>query len=455
MGTLATSESVAMLNEVFSWLKCIENAPLACKADIISDFNHRFQTNKLVERIENDLVQLRQNYYNACKIKMSEGAGNPEICVGYTTAEMECHQIEGAHLKETNALNFNDILILVIQLTAAQLIIKHSTLLFDSGDFIREVKNNFQLYVYGDTANLIERAAIVERFGFLSQCHIDNMIGGEKHVLGFMTDNTSIKPEMDILRHIIKHKTSLAFDKFTGTAVLRKYLQEQMPECSADNIEPIVDQFHQEIGETSLDKSFSQQTISANNQIKKRSMKQYFTKPVLIEVLKNRVQAVQACLQDIPATLSDPLPTMKCQVGKEMSQTPFNVLKMQVNEYQKILRSIVIHEKNWYGKRDLSAVESRQKSLTAFILYLNLISDFTNHTKNTAIEFIKEIKSYSPRWRELSLLDKILDVLTLGAHALVRYAFFRPWREEAKLFVEATNDCPPLIPIAETPVSCG
>lgn len=145
-------------------------------------------------------------------------------------------------------------------------------------------------------------------------------------------------------------------------------------------------------------------------------------------------QAEEFAQLSVPAVSTEtPIPTEDKKLIK---------LRKIVENYQQYLNHHRAEEEKTYPDRDHRAVEQRQLALATIALVANQSEELSPSVKQVVKNAVEEIQKNGPTWFERSLLDKILDVISLGARPLYRLFTSQQNPAEAQLNQAATGDLP-------------
>ncbi|KTC88241.1 MULTISPECIES: hypothetical protein [Legionella] len=109
-------------------------------------------------------------------------------------------------------------------------------------------------------------------------------------------------------------------------------------------------------------------------------------------------------------------------------------LRTIIQEYKAHLDKTLAEEIRTYPNRKPEAIENRSKAVASIILFVNSSAELTPLVRKAVKNSIAEIQQNEPSWFERSLIDKILDVISLGARPILRYLGSKPVQSQSELF---------------------
>lgn len=259
-------------------------------------------------------------------------------------------------------------------------------------------------------------------FDRLMQLYVNNTLVPEimfiETKLGITDPKKSAKKEQS--------KINLVDFKLQGTNSLFNYLGN-LYELSLKNLKEVYDSFIKDEGKNCIDKDLDVDDRSdpINNVKFFRNLPEYLSKYIQnTESILNNVKSIK------PKHIEH-LPPCKTQSIK------LKALRATVIEYKNELIAIEANETRTYINRNTNLIERRKQALATMEQCINQESTLTPQIKEAIITLVTEIKANKPHWKELPLLDKILDILSLGLNALIRYNTFKEHNVEKKLSEQA------------------
>jgi len=305
---------------------------------------------------------------------------------------------------------------------------------FSANDILEKAIKDFKLTLYREELMQYETTRLIERYGLLTR---KKAVEKKNMQTGLMTINFEITPEMNFIELRIKNNGNLSGFKLEGTSSLCYGLGD-LDVLTKSSLSKSLSDFFEDKGEDIIDKRVTDQalTIEGQNHIKIRSINQYFdNSATVLQHMSRAIDEVEELLQEIK------LPAPE-SITIETQDDTLKALRETVQAYQKYLGKIIDNEKNTYQEREESALKKRENALNALSTVLNHVDILTLETRLLARDLVNEIKNNEPKWEELSFIDKILDFITLGIHALYRLGTFKELKQETDLY-EAVKEVPP------------
>jgi hypothetical protein len=99
-------------------------------------------------------------------------------------------------------------------------------------------------------------------------------------------------------------------------------------------------------------------------------------------------------------------------------------LRKTVSAYRMYLGEIEQKERKAYVNRHDEALSNRRLALLTLERCIHRVDSVRAETKQAVKTLVFNIKENKPRWSELSFIDKILDIVTLGMRVVYRYVKF-------------------------------
>ena len=100
-------------------------------------------------------------------------------------------------------------------------------------------------------------------------------------------------------------------------------------------------------------------------------------------------------------------------------------LRETIANYRESLDEIEKKENLAFANRSSDSLKKRIQIISTLETSINRANTLTPKLKNVVAACINEIKTHKPSWSELSLIDKILDIITLGLYSLIRLSTFK------------------------------
>ena len=104
-----------------------------------------------------------------------------------------------------------------------------------------------------------------------------------------------------------------------------------------------------------------------------------------------------------------------------------------VTKYRNVLDNIEQEEKTTYTARSEEQLKHRRRALCTLEQRIGKEATLTPEMRSQVKMLVDEIIVNKPHWKELPLIDKILDIISLGLHALIRHSQFKAFKEVRSL----------------------
>ncbi|MGL5741262.1 MAG: hypothetical protein ACRCXC_01270 [Legionella sp.] len=285
-------------------------------------------------------------------------------------------------------------------------------------NILADAKKYYRSQMYREALHQYETLSLIDRRYFLEQ---KKRMGEKDYVMNFMTIQTSTEPELRFLDDRLKQSDLHGF-KLEETVSL-KYSLEELTEFSEKEMSTLLDTFFREQGDSSIDSRVSDMRFAtqAGNNIKMRTFNDYFNSPEQTLCMKHMIDSqseIESFIHVITVPKSTPQPL-------ETTDKSLLTLRTLVRNYQSALDEIEKTERATYENRSANSLNQRKLALNTLETSLNRVDKLTDETRHLAHLLVLEMKNNEPSWGELHWIDKLLDVITCGAHALYRNSIFK------------------------------
>jgi hypothetical protein len=290
---------------------------------------------------------------------------------------------------------------------------------FSKEDILKRTLDRYQRDMYREALNQFETLCLIDRQYALQQ---KKEWESKDLVTGFMTINITIQPELIFIKTRLEQDSLYDF-KLEGTSSLL-FKFDELEEFTQEKITAVLKEFFKEKGEEGIDSRVAEYNI------KSRSFNLYLNNPDYTTCLQHMSQTsieLDGFIQTVtlPKTLPPPV---------ETRDKKLIALRKIVSDYQEVLDQIKEKETKSYKNRSTECLKMRSRLLDTLDMTLNRVDTLNEETRHMAHELVVEIKHNEPSWSELSFLDKLLDIITLGAHALYRHSIFKESKQETDLY---------------------
>lgn len=290
---------------------------------------------------------------------------------------------------------------------------------FSAEDILAQATKLYKQRMYREALYQFEVLCLIERYDFLMNKKESDQ---RSLVDNFMTISYEIDPEIQFIKTKLASDNLLNF-KLHGTDELACHLDD-LSQLSLKNLKDKLDEFMQSHATNNIDPDVLKQTGEfKNNQIKLRKISLYFDNKDLSKIVDHMSQAIST-VEQFSQHLQLPPPTKHYAVVATKDKALI-ALREAVDIYKKNLTEIENNEHKTFANRDPNLLNRRKQALATLETCMNQDDTLTTQMKAVTIACITEIKANKPAWVELSLLDKILDIISLGLHALVRFNTFK------------------------------
>lgn len=282
----------------------------------------------------------------------------------------------------------------------------------------KEAMDRETLYFF-ETKNLIERHGLLEE---KKEAGKRNLVI-EHHTLTFETD-----PELRFIKSKLKKEGSdLFYFKLQGTTLLFNNLEYPSYSTSLE-LNQRLDDFFKEHGDQNIDPDIL--TLEDSN-IHLRKIRLYFASESICTVRDELNKALKNFLA-FKATLQLPNPSIEPIVLKTEDKK-LQSLRDIVTKYRNVLDNIEQEEKTTYTERSEEQLKHRRQALCTLEQRIGKETTLTPEMRSQVKMLVDEIIVNKPHWKELPLIDKILDIISLGLHALIRHSQFKAFKEVRSL----------------------
>ena len=287
---------------------------------------------------------------------------------------------------------------------------------FSTNDVLKQAFLDYKQLMYYEALFQFETTCLIERYDYLM-----NRLDSENKDLihGLMTITFQIRPELLFI--CTKLNTSNQIDlKLQGTRDLRCSLDD-LSELTHGNVVTRVQSALDDVGSSNIDNALQSTNVHQNN-IKVRQTSLYLNNKkytTVFDRLSQEIDVVEQLEKDI---LSNIQPTK--HMAAKTTDVDLVALRSIISIYENNLLDIEITERITFKERDETLVNNRKKALTTLEACINKEETLTPGLRTIIGTLVTEIKANRPQWKELSLIDKILDIITFGLHALIRLSTF-------------------------------
>ncbi len=419
----------------------MKNAPASARALLIADAETKLEGEKQKEH-KCPTVELRWLHLNLMKLKTDPEpvSGSPEEnasqtkTLAYSLAAYRCKEPIKDFVAQYREDQINDKEELKKLIKKQQELIFSQCLTeatrqylsrykvdsqFSQEAILSDAVNQYKEKMYKETLLEFELGCLIERLSFLE----------DKKISGLSTD-----PEVTFVNERLA-VDNLADFRLSGTKHLAGELVEYNQEpLTLNNIRQQVRAYFKEYGEKDIhNKMDSPKTII-----------EYFVKlneatPVTISLVDYMTSAITR-VEELRTTVQS-LATEKEKTESSKNQGLLK-LKNIVEIYSICLPSIKKQELEEFPDRNPIAMKNREDALTTISNALKDAEQLTPELRRTVKQAVDNIQANNPTWFERSLVDQILDIITLGIKPLIRYCTFKPEPVEASLHDVAEENAP-------------
>ena len=118
---------------------------------------------------------------------------------------------------------------------------------------------------------------------------------------------------------------------------------------------------------------------------------------------------------------------------KETNDPQLQSLRNTVKNYIEVLNDIDKAEKKTYTNRNQNLLYNRRQAIETLERCINQETQLTPSVRTAVTALVTEVNNNKPHWKELPMLHKILDILSLGLTALIRNKTIGEYSEQKAL----------------------
>ena len=284
----------------------------------------------------------------------------------------------------------------------------------------------YKKHMYREAIYEFETICIIERYDYLQIKKTQN----DRDILnGFMTTNFSIIPEMAFLEAKLNTHNLIDF-KMEGVQEF-VYSLDSLSDLTSERLSQQLSDAMSTVKDLNIDRDLLV-THPGNNNIKVRETSLYLNPKKLTTIyshMEQEVSKTERFENDIRQKIA------QTEMPKEFEtvQSELTPLRDIIKKYKQALIQIEKMERLQYKQRSGVHLANRRKALNTLETATNRTNELTVGLRHLVGVLIDDIKANKPHWSELSLLDKILDIITLGIHALVRLSAFNEHKSSIEL----------------------
>lgn len=293
-------------------------------------------------------------------------------------------------------------------------------------DIINDAVALYKKHMYQEAIYEFETICIIERYDYLQIKKTQN----DQDILnGFMTTNFSIIPEMAFLEAKLNTHNLIDF-KMEGVQEF-VYSLDSLSDLTSGRLSQQLSDAMSTVKDLNIDRDLLVTNPGKNN-IKVRETSLYLN-PKKLTTIYNHMEQEVSRTEQFEDEIRQKIAQTEMPEQFEIVQSELTPLRDIIKKYKHDLIQIEEIERLQYKQRSGVHLANRRQALNTLETATNRTNELTVGLRHLVGVLIDEIKANKPHWSELSLLDKILDIITLGIHALVRLSTFNEHKSSIEL----------------------
>ena len=316
---------------------------------------------------------------------------------------------------------------------------------FSAKAILKEALSNFEAWMIKVVLYQYEMVCLVERAAMLEA----KIVAGRSD---YVTDHETITQETFPELLVVKKFLTSPFTglKFKASEELCIYLSIPKPYETPSRINEIENNYSQSIlrflkeknaddkSKTKADENIDPAFCIPDSHVKARTIATYFMPKRPKDTKISDFFSMKMERFKVYESLT--IPNIHLAANEEKT-TDERLLQLRevISAYQAVLVDIAHTEGCKYKYRSTDSINKRSAAVDALHNAVNTTTTLNRDTINTVKSYINKIKSCDPHWRELNLIQQILDIITFGYRALSRWRALHEKAEVKKLYT-TVND---------------